>query len=227
MVDTGVRLEPAELRHLDGAVGGHSAQIVACQVDDHHVLRAILGARAQRERLAPVLGRPGPARSRPLDRPRLDPLAAALQEPLRRGRDHVRAAEARERHERRRARAPQARVERERVSVPGGAEALGEVDLEHVTGPDVVDRAAHGLLVAGRVATSFPTAQWVVPRVAGHGTGQRIQQVRAIAVTVQMHRAALVVPLEPGGVAAQGNRRQPEVVDGVDRQRLDLAPQVV
>ena len=59
------------------------------------------------------------------------------------------------------------------------------------------------------------------------GRAQRIQEVRAVAVTVQVHRAALVVPLEPGLVAAERERRQPQIVGGLDRQRLDLPPEVV
>jgi hypothetical protein len=83
VVDAGVRLEGAQLLDLDRAVLGDAAQVVASEVDDHDVLGAVLRARAQRQRLAAVLGGSGAPRPGALDRAGLDACAAPLQEPLR------------------------------------------------------------------------------------------------------------------------------------------------
>ena len=141
MVHAGMRLEREQLPRGHRAVARHAAEVVAREVDDHHVLGHVLRAGAQRERQAAVLGRIRVARARALDRTRLDAVATAAQEALRRRRDHVRPAEPHERRERRRARRAQAAVERERIAVPVRRQPLGEVDLEHVARADVVDRA--------------------------------------------------------------------------------------
>ena len=65
--------------HLDGAEVAHPAEVVADEVDDHHVLGPVLGGEAA--------GVGGGA----LDRARLDDVAVARQEPLRRRRGHLAA----------------------------------------------------------------------------------------------------------------------------------------
>ena len=63
--------------HLDRAGHRDRAEVVAHQVDDHHVLGPVLG------------GEPGGGRGGALDRPRLDQVAGAAQEQLRRRGHHV------------------------------------------------------------------------------------------------------------------------------------------
>ena len=46
VVQAGVRLERAERRHLHRSRLAHAPEVVAREVDDHHVLGVVLGARA-------------------------------------------------------------------------------------------------------------------------------------------------------------------------------------
>ena len=72
----GVLLDREQVRHRDAAGAADRAEVVADQVDDHHVLRRVLRREV----------RCGPAR--PLDRPGLEDVAVAAQEQLgRRGHD--------------------------------------------------------------------------------------------------------------------------------------------
>ena len=69
MDEPGVRLHGAQGRDGDGADGADAAEVVAHQVDDHHVLRVIL------------LLEVGPGAARALDGTRLDgaPVAAQIE----------------------------------------------------------------------------------------------------------------------------------------------------
>src|SRR3712207_7517778 len=67
-----VLLQGAEFGDLDRAVAADAPQVVAHQVDDHHVLGPVLRAPEQLDAQPRVLGRSHPPRTRPLDRPRLD-----------------------------------------------------------------------------------------------------------------------------------------------------------
>ena len=67
--------------------------VVAREIDDHHVLGAVLLRRRQPRRPLLVLFAPSPARRRALHRLRRDPPAANLEEQLRRQRQHAPAAE--------------------------------------------------------------------------------------------------------------------------------------
>jgi hypothetical protein len=69
-------LHGAQLRDLDRAGDRHPAEVVADQVDDHHVLGVVLGQQ------------PGCGGSGSLDRAGLHDVALAPQEQLRRGTDH-------------------------------------------------------------------------------------------------------------------------------------------
>jgi hypothetical protein len=149
VVDAGVALECAEAANADGPVARHPAEVVAREVGDHHVLRAVLFAAAQLGREPAVQACGLPARPCSLDRPCFDEAAAAAQEPFGRRRDHVGPAKPHQRHERAGARLAHAGVEGERIARPRRAQPLREVHLEDIAGADVVDRMPHGLLVVG------------------------------------------------------------------------------
>ena len=56
---------------------------------------------------------------------------------------------------------------------------------------------------------------------------ERPEQVSRVPVPREANRAALVVELEPGVVAAERERRQAELVGGERGERLDLAAEVI
>ena len=77
--EPGVVLEGEERGHLDGAEVADAAEVVADEVDDHHVLGAVLG------------GEPARVGRGALDRARLDDVAVAREEALGRRRRDVAA----------------------------------------------------------------------------------------------------------------------------------------
>jgi hypothetical protein len=76
----------------DGADLAHAAEVVAREVDEHHVLRALLGIAGERGRQPLVLRRVRAAPDGAGDRPRLDRAAAAPHEHLRRRAENGRFA---------------------------------------------------------------------------------------------------------------------------------------
>jgi len=85
----GVALQTHQLRHRDRARFTHPPQVVAQQIDDHHVLGAVLGIADEIGGGGGIKIRVGAARPGALDRPRLhQALGAEQQKTLRRRRDH-------------------------------------------------------------------------------------------------------------------------------------------
>ena len=131
------------LRHQLGPADrpdlAHAREIVALQVDDHHVLGGVL-------RVVDVLA----DRARALDRHRPEPLAAAREEELRRGGDDRPAVAEQRPRVQRRERRERSREPR-RVALEARGEVLDEVDLVDVA---TRDRGAHlvdrGAVVVGR-----------------------------------------------------------------------------
>ena len=79
-----IALRREQRRHAHRPGRGQPAEIVAQQVDDHHVLGARLLALHQRVTPRAILFEPASARAGALHRPRLEPMAAPLDEQLRR-----------------------------------------------------------------------------------------------------------------------------------------------
>ena len=120
-----------QLGPADAAGLAHAREVVALEVDDHHVLGAILRRR-----------RPGPSlaeRPRALDRHRPDAAPAAREEELRRSRDD-RPAVADERPRMQRPQRRKRRGERRGIALERRREVLDEVDLVDVAARD---RRAH------------------------------------------------------------------------------------
>ncbi len=111
----------------------HSAQVVAHQVDDHHVLGPVLGAGGQ------VLRRAA-ARSRPLDRPGLDRSPAATQEQLGRQAGHSMTVAGYVGGVRRFQFGCRADPKVEQIAVERTFEAQADVGLEHLAVDDSLDR---------------------------------------------------------------------------------------
>ena len=167
MRHTGELVLHAQLGPADRARLAHAREVVALEVDDHHVLGRVL-------RVVDVLAG-GP---RPLDRLRDERPPATGEEELRRGRDDRPAlACERPRHER-----PQRRKrlgERHRIALERRREMLDEVDLVDVAARD---RRAHGL-DRGRVGlvgpAPLPLAEPEAHRLAWRGSRSgRMRQAR-------------------------------------------------
>ena len=124
---------------MTDAVLADAAEVVAAEVDQHHVLGPLLGVVDQALGEAAVLLLVCAARVGAGDRPRLDPVAADLDQRLRRGAGDLEVAELEEVHVGRGVDRAQAAVDREGLDRRRRREALRGDDLEGVAGVDVLD----------------------------------------------------------------------------------------
>ena len=136
-----VGLDGHERVDVHGAELAHAAEVVAAEVDEHHVLGALLlvGQQLLGDRLVVVDRRA--ARAGAGDRPRRDVAAGDRDQRLGRGADDLEVLEVEEVHVRRRVDGAQAAVDRERLDRHLGRPALAGHDLERVAGVDVLDDA--------------------------------------------------------------------------------------
>ena len=143
----GVTLEGHQFVHLLGAERHDPADVVAGEVDEHHVLGPLLRVLAQLGGEVPVvlLGAAPEAGAR--DRPADDPPVGDLHHRLGRRADERRLVVAHDVHVRRRVHLPEHAVDVERVVGAFEVEALGEHDLEDVAGEDVLPRRLDRALV--------------------------------------------------------------------------------
>ena len=134
-----VGLDGHERLHLDGAELADAAEVVAAEVDEHHVLGALLlvGEQVGGDRL--VLLGVAAARAGARDRAGRRAAAGDGHERLGRGADDLEVLEVEEVHVRRRVDRPQAAVDGERVGVDLRGPALRGHDLEGVARVDVLD----------------------------------------------------------------------------------------
>ena len=155
VLDGGRPLEPAEARHADGARRADPAEVVAEDVDDHHVLGAVLLAREQLAGERAVLVAGPAARPGALDRVGRDvavrgrPRGTAPARPTGSPRRPApsRACRGTPAIAERRVAGPQPAVERPRVAVERRREAAGQVRLVDVAAGDEL---ADGLDAAPR-----------------------------------------------------------------------------
>ncbi len=149
MPDSRVGLGFHQPRNPDAALDAHLAEVVAYQVDDHHVLGPVLGRaleRAALQRGALRLGRPAVGS---LDGPGCHGCARPAQEELG---GHARYRALRQAQERRVGRIQECHgtAERvQRVTVEPGFQPHADVRLEQVALPDVLDGAADSRLMLG------------------------------------------------------------------------------
>ena len=186
MHDVAVAFDAEHGRELDGAGPGDPADVVAAEVDEHHVLRHVLGVVAQLGlesdvlvvRAAPATG----AGERTID----DSLAPGLvrldaDEDLGARPDELRPLALQVEHIRRRVDHPQRPVHVERVHLAGQLEPLAGHDLKRVAGGDVTLDRFHGSLIsafaeaAGRQRRRGRGEVRVPPGRRFHGRG-RVQQ---------------------------------------------------
>ncbi|MNN29505.1 hypothetical protein D3C81_1431130 [compost metagenome] len=144
----GVALQAEQLRHLHRADLAGAPQVVAQQVDDHQVFRAILGAVQQLLGIAHVFCRVAGARAGALDRPGFHLALADADEALgRKAQQGAAVGQLLVAGEGGGAGFAQGLVSVPRVALAGRAEALGKVDLVAVAGLDVALHLVKGGLV--------------------------------------------------------------------------------
>src|SRR5262249_61049344 len=117
-------------------------QVVAEQIDDHHVLGPVLGAGEQLGDAGLVLRRSGAARPGALDRASLHRAVFDPEEPFRRGAGEDEIPQVEVAGEWRRVALTQAAVQLQRWQRRGGKKTLCEVHLEEVASRDVLDSTA-------------------------------------------------------------------------------------
>ena len=233
-----VRLQLRELRHGHAARLRDPPEVVAFEVDDHHVLRGVLGARAQLGGQAGVLDGVATARARALDRPRLQPVAVDQQQPLRRRRQHLDASvrpggRIEVGGEWRRAGAPQPPVGLEAGHRQRCAEALREVDLVDVAGGDVAPRRLGALQVLVTLhvrleAREAPRRRFAFGRRAGILDALELPAQRGDGLGLAAEPAALLdpVPGERGVVPAEREVGRADVVDRGRGQAFNVPGQL-
>ncbi len=186
-----VGLQAAELRHADALGPADARQVVAQQIDDHHVLGPVLLA-------LPAF------RRRHTDRPRAGPcgcrvplIGRASTWPSRTCRNRSGealticvVAQIEVAGERGRIAPPQAQVQATRVVVGRVEQPLGEVHLKHVAGVNVFDRPANGRQVVAR------------PKVAGQtprGPGTAILRRKLLERQAVDWQSALAAAIRRAG----------------------------
>jgi len=200
-----VALDGHHVGDSHGAVAGHAADVVAPEVDQHHVLGPLLGVGQQLLGESAVLFLAGPAAARAGQRPRNHLAVDHADHDLRRAADQGHAGSAHVEHEGAGIDDPQRPVDLERVHADGHLQALAEDDLEDVAGADVLDALLDGRLellarevrLAGEIGRAF---QGDVHRLQVAGVrGQLVDQgVDAAAGVVVGRAAADALVVEPG-----------------------------
>ncbi|MNF84998.1 hypothetical protein D3C84_673820 [compost metagenome] len=150
MVHVGIALQGEQFRYPHRADATAAAEVVAQQVDDHQVFRAILAAGQQLGGQFLVLGDVAAARPGALDRPGLDLPLVHAEKALRRQAEDRAVVQGEIAGEGSRAGVAQGAVGRPRVALPGRLEALGKVHLVAVAGANVgLDAFDGGPILAG------------------------------------------------------------------------------
>ena len=142
MRDVGEPLDLHAPRNVDGAGAADARQVVAAEVDEHHVLRTVLFG--GEEPLDVSLGRLGGA----CDRAEARAPVLAGDEPLGRGPDERQAVELQQEQVRRRVHPAEGAVDLERRRRGRTLGPLGRDALEHIARDDVALDLPHHLLVA-------------------------------------------------------------------------------
>jgi hypothetical protein len=176
MGDVRVALDLEEARDVDASGNADAREVVAPEIDEHHVLGAVLLRREQPLRVAgAALGRSG-------DRVEARAVPLALDERLGRGADQCEPVELEQEQVRRRVDPAQGPVEVERRGRGGARRSLREDDLERVAAADVLLRRPHrGLVVvaAGRPLREAPAA--VRAREPRRGAGEQPRDLVGVA----------------------------------------------
>ena len=141
MHDVRVALDVHQRRHLHGPGHADAAEVVACEIDEHDVLGALLFGRLQLVGHLLLVRRIAAAAARAGDRMRLDDAVLDADQHLRRRADDVHVAEFEIVHVRRRIDRPKRAIHLERMRIGLAREALRHLDLIRVAARNVRLRA--------------------------------------------------------------------------------------
>ena len=181
--DVAVVLHRHEFLDLHAAVLAHAPEVVAAEVDEHHVLGPLLRIGEQLLGDPAILLGVGPARAGAGDRPGRDAPAGDRDQRLRAGAGNLEVAEVQEVHIRAGVDRPKAAVDRERLDRDGCRPALRGHHLVGVAGVDVLDDPRHHRLelLARHVRLKRGAGRSAAGGRAGRGTGPaRRQRTSAI-----------------------------------------------
>ena len=175
-----VTLDREQIRHADGADARHPSEVVAEQVDDHHVLCPLLRRCQQCRSSAFVVSWARLPLGGALHRPALDGRALPTEEQLGRHRGHHALVHLYVGAERATLHAEQRRVHLQRCALVAPGEAIGHVHLVHVAGGDT---RANRL---DRVGVREPVRESFARHDAGLGRRRR-HRVRSFAERLPPH----------------------------------------
>ena len=232
--DPRVRLGAEQAGHGDAAGDADPAEVVAYQVDDHHVLRAVLRRALQGGPLRFGLVTVGlVAGRRALDGLGLDAAAGAAQEQLGRKARHRAARHGEERRVRGRQGGRRLAERVERVAAEAGLRAQADVGLEDVPLPDVLDRRADRRPVPRRGRDQPEVAALEIAGVRGRFRGPPRQilepLLHGLAISAQRLEEPLPrrpVPAQHMVVPAEPPRGQPPRAGRRQRLARGAVPQV-
>ena len=142
-----VGFDDTQTRHADRSRRTDFRQIVAQQIDDHHVLGLILFAFTQFVLREEIRFRSMPSPPSPFDRPRLDHSLLHANESLRRSTRNHPIVVSEVSRERCRVQFSQPQIQRERVFANGKQQPLRQIHLKDVSRADVFDDSFDGLQI--------------------------------------------------------------------------------
>ena len=241
-----VVLDRHEALDLDGPVLAHPPEVVAAEVDEHHVLGSLLGIGEQLFGDPAVLVGVLTARARARDRARRDPPAGDRDQRLRARAGDLEIAEVEEVHVRARIHRAQPAVDRERLDRNRPGPALRRHHLERVPGVDVLDdprdvglellpahvrvQRRHGPVVSRRSRRPRDRPGQPPANLGDRLLGARVRGVEiVVAVDVRDHRDRVLEVIERDQRVGQHQREvgQPDRIRVGRAERLNRADQVV
>ena len=225
--DVAVAADLHELHHLDRARPADPAQVVAAEVDQHHVLGPLLGIGQQLGLQGGVLGRCRPAGLGSGDRVGDRDVALDRDQRLRAGADDVEAVQPEQVHVGARVDQPQHPVDVQRVGGGVHLEPLADHDLERLAGLDLLHRRRDRRLELLRGALAADRQRWSncgdrPPTGSARASSAVIASTRATAsayasstrssvssklMALAISQTSLCVMVQHGEVAGQQQRR--------------------
>jgi len=235
VVDMGEALDLEQSGYPDAAHLAATTQVVTQQIDDHHILGAILGTGGERRSRCGVVPRIERPRSRALDRTRLHMSVAHLQEAFGRHAGHLPERQVEPGAERRGRATAQREVGGQRVAVELRTESLRQIDLIDIALPYVSGDALERFGIASSVQVGNQPGQ---PRLGCAMGGKRRTQPlgervelagreRLRVATAQPARALKVIGHQRPAINAHGHLRPAAIVFCTRLQPLDPAAEVI
>ena len=183
LVKRRIRLDLEQLGHLDAPCLRHTRQIVAHQIDDHQIFRALLGIGRKRRHLGGIGHQVGVARRGALHRPGFDHAVADGEELFGRQRQDVALAIDDHPAPSGRRRAPQPRVQRQRIARHRDIAAKGQIGLIVIPREQMLAHFARRRFI-GRALD--PRARG--PGERSVGRGEQVGEIRDVKSVVQAER---------------------------------------